>query len=416
MRLLSLPLIYLLCFFYIPIHAQTLTITNPSKVKRENESFVLTRENIEKKTGKLTENKFIIILSEQNKIIPAQQDDVDQDGNWDELAFQITIPSTSSLVLKLKITIKDSVPAFEKKTQAYLGISREKNGIFQSSKNEIRPKDHIAQSRPMLYQYEGIGWENDKVAFRSYFDDRNGKDIFGKTTSRLILDSIGLPGKDYHQLSDWGMDILKVGNSLGAGALAVCQDTTLYRLGTTDKAEFKLIANGPVRSIIRLKYTGWQAGLNSLNLTEDINIWAGNYYYQSSVFLEGNLIKGNLVTGIVNLKNLEKNKTISSSDQYEYICSFANQSENHDLLGMGILYSKKNRKRTFDCPAKNNVSEIGSTYAVELYSSLNKPAIFYFFSGWEKSSTLFKNEKGFKYYMDQEAVKLYNPSKIKLSK
>ena len=53
----------------------------------------------------------------------------------------------------------------------------------------------------------------------------------------MVLDEVGTDtAKNYHQLSDWGMDILKVGTSLGAGALALQLQTndgkdSLVRLG-----------------------------------------------------------------------------------------------------------------------------------------------------------------------------------------
>jgi len=43
-----------------------------------------------------------------------------------------------------------------------------------------------------VYQMEGPGIENNKVAFRSFFDKRNGKDIYGKLITTPILDQVGL--------------------------------------------------------------------------------------------------------------------------------------------------------------------------------------------------------------------------------
>ena len=78
--------------------------------------------------------------------------------------------------------------------------------------------------------------ENDKVGFRLYLDGRNAKDIYGKRTSELVLKDIGLdesgtPVDNYHVLRDWGRDILQVGNSLGAGGLALFENDSLHRLG-----------------------------------------------------------------------------------------------------------------------------------------------------------------------------------------
>jgi hypothetical protein len=38
----------------------------------------------------------------------------------------------------------------------------------------------------------------------------------------MVLDEVGADtSKNYHQQADWGMDVLKVGASLGAGSLAL---------------------------------------------------------------------------------------------------------------------------------------------------------------------------------------------------
>lgn len=49
---------------------------------------------------------------------------------------------------------------------------------------------------------EGPAGKNDKVGFRNYYDLRNGMDIFGKITDKMVLDTIGLTGS-YHDLSNW---------------------------------------------------------------------------------------------------------------------------------------------------------------------------------------------------------------------
>ncbi len=53
----------------------------------------------------------------------------------------------------------------------------------------------------------------------------------------MVLDEVGTDtAKNYHALADWGMDVLKVGKSLGAGAMGVLMrdaagKDTLVRLG-----------------------------------------------------------------------------------------------------------------------------------------------------------------------------------------
>ena len=71
-----------------------------------------------------------------------------------------------------------------------------------------------------LITYEGPGWESQMVGYRLYLDGRNAIDVFGKKTTDMILKQVGR-GDDYHQIQPWGMDILKVGASLGSGGFGV---------------------------------------------------------------------------------------------------------------------------------------------------------------------------------------------------
>ena len=116
----------------------------------------------EKKIGKIPKDNSLVLLLENVTVIPAQQDDLNEDGHWEELAFQVAIAANSTMVIDIKLSDQDSLPHYEKRTQAYMGVSRKKDGVFQPINKEIHPLDHVAQSRPMLFQYERVGWENDK--------------------------------------------------------------------------------------------------------------------------------------------------------------------------------------------------------------------------------------------------------------
>ena len=83
------------------------------------------------------------------------------------------------------------------------------------------PPEHTDHS--WFIRYEGPGWESDLVGYRFYLDWRNATDIFGKKDHRYgACKDVGQDGFDsYHEPADWGMDVLKVGESLGIGALGL---------------------------------------------------------------------------------------------------------------------------------------------------------------------------------------------------
>lgn len=87
-----------------------------------------------------SESKWLSIRI-KGKEIPSQLDDLDRDGQWDELAFQIDIERNSTLELKLKWVEKSEQPIFPKRVEAFLGVSDNQNGKFESRQMEICPEN-----------------------------------------------------------------------------------------------------------------------------------------------------------------------------------------------------------------------------------------------------------------------------------
>jgi hypothetical protein len=144
------------------------------------------------------------------------------------------------------------------------------------------------------YLTEGPAWENDKVAFRLYFDTRNGKDIFAKRQPAMVMDTVGTnKNASYHALSDWGMDVLHVGRSLGAGSVAIAAKDadgkdTLIRLGgpNVKKEIYHAIADGPVRAVFTIDYE-WEINGSLVSIKDETSIWGGQYFYETKLIIQG---------------------------------------------------------------------------------------------------------------------------------
>ncbi len=373
--------------------------------KENNESFTLNNllkaedipvviKRTELKTN--TTHKFPVFYF-LDEPIPSQLDDLDGDGTWDEVALSLSTLEKGDLTLTVKW--QDRIPDFPIRTNIRMGISEAHNYNFKDISETTRPKGHVKEDPPRLYQMEGPAWENDNVAFRAYFDTRNGKDIFGKSVKEMVLDSVGLQTGNYHALANWGMDILKVGNSLGAGALAVMYNDSLYRLENTERETFKIIIEGPVRSIFEMNYKDWNVGDLNLNLTERITIWAGRNGYQSEITINGTEEPIQLVTGMVNYQS--DSLYTKEIGNYSYWATHDKQSENNDILGMAIFTQSKNLINTFIAPKEGD--GITNTYYGSLSYTVDKPITFWFVCGWEKTE---KRYAGIDYFFKMLAKEI----------
>ena len=132
-------------------------------------------------------------------------------------------------------------------------------------------------------RFEGMGWESDITAWRLYFDKRNAIDLYGKRRPGLYLELFGSPEYDYHEESPFGRDIYKIGNALGLGAIGALVDGKVVKVAEVSDRSWRIVADGPLRSIVDLIYKGWKVGDRSVDLTSRMTIWAGERGFEHRI-------------------------------------------------------------------------------------------------------------------------------------
>ena len=390
-------------------------IHNYSEFERKDEPLILTRTGLETtlKTN-FNINKFIVIRNDLGKEIPSQMDDIDGDGIWDEVALLIDVDLGDKT--KLYLEKVDAKPRYPKATQIWLGVSPNKDNNFSPVTKETMPYNWKAQSQPMRYQLEGPGWENDKIGFRHYFDSRNGKDIFSKKTNELVLHKIGIPGTelgDYHKEADWGMDVLKVGNSLGGGGFAFVVADKLIPMGNGKEKHFEVVSEGPVRAILKLTHVGVPINGKAYTVTETITIWKGKYWFKNEVSVAGVGTENgvDLAIGFTNLKFEGKPSHIDEFENYIGLATHGKQSENGDILGMAVVVPKAQFNGFGEAPKAGD--GVVSSYYCKTNFRLAKPITYYFMAYWEKSNPKFAQNNFFLESVKNEMDEFDEPLEIR---
>ena len=213
-------------------------ISNPSGAEQTDLTFVVDRFVVNQYLSDTTKDLPVVVRGSSGNLLPSQCDDVDGDGHWDELAFLCDLKAGETS--RVLFETASAQPEFKARTNIRFGRVEKP---FEEVTTDMRMKTNDTKFTAPVYQMEGPAWENDVIAFRNYYDARNGVDIYGKRTALMVLDSVGVNGRDYHTLADWGMDILKVGNSLGAGAIAIGIGDSLYRVGPCEEGKYRLICD-----------------------------------------------------------------------------------------------------------------------------------------------------------------------------
>lgn len=343
-----------------------------------------------------------------DRALPFQIHDQNSNGQADEIFLLVDLEANQSLNVEIKPV--ETMPLFPKRTQAELSHKvggtwegREYEGGEFQNVSELRvPAEHTDHS--WYIRYEGPGWESDKVGYRFYLDWRNATDIFGKTTTEMVLQDVGQDGFDsYHELSDWGMDVLKVGESLGLGTFATWQDGKAERVAVTDSVYCAITANGPVQSMIHTTYYGWEASGKKQNLESDLSIAAGSRLTRHHLQWEESL--DSVCTGIVTLDNTEL--LTSTEGAWGYLATWGKQSLNDDQLGMAVLF------KTADLL---EITTDEHSQVVVLRPSPDNSLTYYFLGAWEKEPEGITNKADFEAYLKAEVQKLAQPLKIDYNK
>jgi len=383
----------------------TLVLENQLDIERADELIVLTRGEIENRLGK-TGDSLVVLVYENDVAIPSQLDDLDKDGKWDELAFVYSFAPDQKVELILATAPLSEQPQFHKRTNVRFAKIVVKGEQYEEMDSAVRLKGWLTDTTQKYFQFEGPGWENDKVGFRNYFDERNGMDIWGKTTQEMVLDKVGI-NDNYHEMGSWGMDILKVANSLGAGALAIQYNDSLYRVTAPEGGSFELISEGPARSIFNLNFEKVALNGATVGIQHQISIIAGEYGYRSSIKVDNAPDGLLLASGIVNIQtdtvyNIE-------TDKARIVYTHDKQSYNNEMLGMGIVVGKDRFRESFATPEEGE--GITQTYAVSFADEKNVDYIFY--AGWELSDSSFARRESFEKYLIDRANRFTDPVVVK---
>lgn len=405
-----------------------LTITNISFAKQKNITSIMFVNplGIELKSKALRVKRITIDSNKSKKgfplliyngsYFPSQINDLDGDGNWDELFLVIDFKKNQSK--RFQIRWVNKAPKFPTRTSIRFGKRESVSLPIQSSTEETLLANQVPKTLGFQkYQTDGPTWENDKIGFRHYLDGRNAKDIFGKKIANITPENVGISDRgavedNYHVMSEWGRDIFPVGNSVGLGGYAMLVDNEIHRLGITsndtlnniEKTSFKIVYEGSENSVIDYKYQNWAILGNKYQVKETTSIWPGIYGFQNSIILDG--LKGNEDL-LIGLSNINNNKPLEVFESGNFICLALHDNLGYNrewIMGTAIIIPKKVYNGYIEAPKSGQLT---NSYLAKVKVNNNEPISYYAIAAWELSiDRNFKDATYFKNYVKDLAVQL----------
>lgn len=394
----------------------TVKLTNSADINRNDQIVEIQLSSIKTKYADFNENAFVVY--DDGKEVPSQTIDTNSDGKADEIAFVDNFASKQTKTIKILYSKTGSIAHnYKKRTQANLAVKEGyklvngyyTGGYFKFVNSMKIPKTHFVHDA--LFKVEGPSWESDKAAYRFYLDERNRNDIFGKKVDTLVMQDVGLHDlvsnskESYTKMTNWGMDIFKVGESLGIGSIAMLSNNKVETISKTDSVICHVADNGPILSGIYTQHYGWNVNGKKYNLNSFLSISAGSRLTKTLINVTGN--PENLCTGLAKHENC---KFIKSNDRdkkgWGYIALYGEQSlaGPKDKLGIVVFYKNSDLiKRTED-----KLSHI------VVLKPDNGKLKYYFADAWDQEKNGIKNISEFIKYLKDVVQKLDNPINIQL--
>ncbi len=346
-----------------------------------------------------------VVIKAGQTIVPSQWSDINGDGTLDVLSVEIQLKAGDSQPITLINSSESGHHQALKKTQAELWhktTGKFKDGKYVGGGNfsrfdSLRVPDGFTDHAYFI-KYEGPGWESDKVGYRLYLDWRNAIDVFGKRSSELVLDQVGLDGyESYHHMQDWGMDVLKVGKSLGIGSTAWWDGEKAIRVEQTDSVSCKILSDGNLRSQVKIWYNGWQLQDEKIDLVSLKSIDAGSRMTRE--YLSFNKPVANVCTGIRKEADTEKIGLISANRNWGCLATWGQQSLNKDYLGLAVIYPLQ---------YEPSVTEDKHSHVV-VFQKASKSVEYYFLAAWELEQNGITTREDFINYLEDQLTLLEQP-------
>ena len=284
------------------------------------------------------------------------------------------------------------------------------------------PKNYPTVCYGRIYpeRKDDFAWENDRTAYRVYgpalqrTGERSfGTDVWTKNTPDLVVeqrywieDVVMMPlveklrkedrqrGDSLYRLNSYhndhgrGMDIYKVGATLGCGAPALVVDGELKYPYCFNR--YEILDNGPLRFAVHLIYNKVEVAGDSVTEHRIILLDKGSNFCRATVSYEGLTRPVQLATGVV-IHSEDKQSVRLGSDYVQYADPTENPAVHNCQLFVATLYPQgvtRTEQRLFPYPqggSEGHALGIQDNYKGE-------PFTYYFGSAWSKNDVRTQQE------------------------
>ena len=278
-------------------------VTNPTKTDRQAQPVIVQLKD----TGMDVKSALVRLNGTE---IPSQLDDMNGDGQYDELCFLTDIAPKGRQTFTVELLPTGTPRSYEQKVYADMMLTNKK--IKSTNKQDLYISsltvDNDTNPDWMLHHH-GPAFENEMVAYRIYFDHRQTVDTYGKYHKGLELKQTQFYPDDEQKAKGFGDDVLWVGNTFGLGALRGWDGTEPQMLQDVDHRTLRILSRGPLRTVVEVIDDGWNTmnpGKEKITMSTLYILYTGRRDVQVDIRFNKPATGYEFATGIINVKDSEE--------------------------------------------------------------------------------------------------------------
>ena len=252
-----------------------------------------------------------LVVDSRGEEQPCQLDDLDNDGRYECLSFIVAeIGGKKTLDYSVTLSNEGQPRAYTPQVYAEMMLTNKK--IKSSNKQDLYISsltvDNGTNPSWMLHHH-GPAFENDMVAYRIYFDERQTVDIYGKYRRGLELRDTQFYPDSLQKATGYGDDVLWVGKTFGVGAMRGWNKGAMQMLQDVESRTLSVVSRGPLRTVVKVVDKGWNPRYpdtctpdERIDMTTYYTLYAGRRDCQVDILFSRDASRLQLSTGLVNVK------------------------------------------------------------------------------------------------------------------
>lgn len=384
----------------------TVTVTNPSKTERRAVPVVI----------EVDDDVRSALVTLDGKEIPCQLDDLDDDGEFDELAFVTDMAKKEKQTFTVTLSEQGEPRKYENRTYGYLGIRdrSEKNQKHQRITSVTFPKD----TNPYNYIFpHGAVMENDMVGFRVYADHRQSLDYYGHRNYKMDIAETAFYTTQEQRDKGYGEDVLYTGSTYGCGALHGWDGKKSVMFENVRNRTQTVVCEGPVRTILDITNKAWQPyeGCKPVDIRTRYILYYGHRDVEVQVDFSRDVADIPLSTGIVDIVegSTEFSDKAGLRGDWGRACA-GNNPKVYDTItvGLGIFVPKQYYKA--DSHFTDGKERLPNQAYVQVVGTKDDDMHYWFTCTCDIETFGFKDKEAWFNYLKEWKKELEAPAAIKI--